>query len=135
MTPVIIRLSERLRKQIENYLNECLPDEACGLLGGHDGNAEVMLPVRNDLQSATRFRMNASEQIQAILWLEAQCLDMIGIFHSHPRGPETPSEMDLQEHAYPECAAIICSNPNEDWVIRAFSIQEGRALEIELVFH
>lgn len=135
MTPVIIRMPEQLRKQIEDYLNECLPDEACGLLGGHDGNVEIMLPVHNELLSATRFRMNALEQIQAILWLEAQRLDMIGIFHSHPRGPETPSEMDLQEHAYPDCAAVICSNSNEGWVIRAFSVQEGRALEIELMFH
>ncbi len=130
-----IRLPEQLRKQIENYLEKHLPEEACGLLGGRDGSVEVMLPVRNELQSPVRFRMDASEQIRAILWLEAQGMDLIGIFHSHPRGPEFPSDTDLQEHAYPESAAVICSLSNSDWMMRAFAIQEGRAFEIELIFH
>ncbi len=130
-----IQLPEQLRKQIEDYLEKHLPEEACGILGGRDGRVEVMLPVRNELQSPVRFRMNASEQIRAILWLESQGMDLIGIFHSHPSGPEFPSDTDLQEHAYPESAAIICSLTNAGWVMRAFSIQEGRAFEIELVFH
>ena len=130
-----IRFSKQLRKQIEDYLEEYLPEEACGLLGGRDGSVEVVLPVTNELHSPMRFRMDAPEQLRAILQLEEQEMDLMGIFHSHPRGPEFPSDTDIQEHAYPESAVVICSLSDTGWVIRAFSIQGYSVFEIELVFY
>ncbi|MCC6146155.1 MAG: M67 family metallopeptidase [Anaerolineaceae bacterium] len=130
-----LRLSHKMRAEIEKYLQEHLPEEACGLLGGENGMVKEMLPVRNELRSAVSFRMDPAEQIAAMLYLEEQSLEIVGIFHSHPRGPAFPSETDLKEHAYPESVAVICSLADGTWEIRAFDIQEGRMQEIALIFH
>jgi len=64
-----------------------LPEEACGLLGGRQNRAEIVLPVTNSLHSSTRFFLDPEEMITAILQLESRGMDVVGIYHSHPAGP------------------------------------------------
>ncbi len=75
----------------------CLPEEACGLLGGKGERANLAIPVENQLRSPTRFRMAPVAQLEAMLRLEQLGLDLVAIFHSHPNGPPTPSHTDLDE--------------------------------------
>jgi proteasome lid subunit RPN8/RPN11 len=107
------------------------PLEACGLLAGRDNSVEKVILVRNQAQSPVRFVMDPYEQLQALEWIESQGLDLVGIFHSHPAGPETPSATDIAEAAY-EVVQIIWSRANGKWKARGFWLAEEQVTEVAL---
>ena len=108
-----------------------VPLEACGLLAGNNGRVEKVIRVRNQAQSPDRFVMDPYEQLQAFEWIDDQSLTLLGIFHSHPAGPETVSVTDIQEAAY-EVVHLIWSHLEGPWKVRGFWIQDGRAQEVAL---
>ena len=73
------------------------PLEACGLLAGKQDSVEAVLRIHNAEQSPVRFRMDAQEQYKAFEWMDTHGLNLVGIFHSHPSGPETVSPTDIAE--------------------------------------
>ena len=115
------------------HVRSCLPNEACGLLGGVKGSVRVVLPVTNELRSPIRFRMDPQEQLSAMQRIEASGLEMIGIFHSHVHGPEEPSKTDLEESFYPQAVFIIWFPHGSEWTCRAYRLVEGSSIEIPLV--
>ena len=70
--------------------------------------------------------------IAAILEMEQADWELLGIFHSHPAGPPTPSPTDVAAAYYPDSAYLICSPGLVDWQMRAFEIRDGGVREIEL---
>ena len=122
----------------KQHLNEMIdhaaaqsPLEACGLLAGLGDRVESVLPVTNAAQSPARFRMDPLEQLCAFEWIESRGLDLVGIFHSHPAGPEALSPTDIAEAAY-EVVHVILSRSDAGWKARGFWIEGGAALEIPL---
>jgi proteasome lid subunit RPN8/RPN11 len=115
------------------YVAEHVPLEACGLLAGKQGWVEKVIPVRNQAQSPVRFVMDPYEQLQAFEWIDSHGLELVGIFHSHPAGPETVSETDIREAAY-EVVHLIWSRVDGDrtWKLRGFWIQDGQVQEVTL---
>ena len=111
-----------------------IPLEACGLLAGKNDRVEKVLPVRNEAQSPVRYVMDPYEQLKAFSWIESQDLDLLGIFHSHPTGPETASVTDIAEAAY-EVVYLIWSLSGGIWKARGFNIEHGQALDVPLVIH
>lgn len=107
------------------------PLEACGLLAGKDNSVEKVFLITNQAQSPVRFRMDPTEQLQALEWIDSNGMDLLAIFHSHPAGPETVSVTDIEEAAYP-VVHIVVSRKNKSWQARGFRIEGGRATEIEL---
>jgi len=107
------------------------PLEACGLLAGKQNSVETVLRVRNAEQSPVRFRMDAQEQYNAFMWMEANDLDLLGIFHSHPSGPETVSPTDIAEAAY-DVVNVIWSHTKQNWKVRGFWIENGLVSEVTL---
>ena len=99
-------------------------DEACGLLAGKGKIVERVFLVKNELKSTIRFRMDPAEQLSAFTWMETNGLDLVGIFHSHPTGPETLSVTDIAESAYP-AVQIVWSRPRNIWQARGFWIEAG----------
>jgi proteasome lid subunit RPN8/RPN11 len=106
-----------------------VPLEACGLLAGSNGRVGKVILVRNQAQSPVRFVMDPYEQLQALEWIDAQGLNLIGIFHSHPAGPETVSPTDIKEAAY-EVVHLVWSCLKGRWTLRGFWIQDGQAQEV-----
>ena len=113
------------------HVAEQAPLEACGLLAGKQDSVEAVLKVRNAEQSPVHFQMDAQEQYNAFMWIEANELDLLGIFHSHPAGPETVSATDIAEAAY-EVVHIIWSRSNGLWNAHGFWIETGQVTEISL---
>lgn len=109
------------------------PLEACGLLAGKNDRVEKVLLVRNQAQSPMRFVMDPYQQLEAFEWIDSHDLVLLGIFHSHPTGPETVSATDIAEAAY-EAVHIICSRAGEQWQVRGFWIENGQSTEITLSF-
>ena len=107
------------------------PLEACGLLAGKQAEVEEVILVRNQAQSPTRFVMDPYEQLEAFEWIDAHGLELIGIFHSHPAGPETVSTTDTREAAY-EVVHLIWSRLDGLWRLRGFWIEAGQAYEVSV---
>lgn len=107
------------------------PLESCGLLAGKEDRVEKVLFVRNQAQSPVRFVMDPYEQLRAFDWIETHGLDLLGIFHSHPSGPETVSPTDIAEAAY-AVVHVICSRSLDQWKLRGFWIEAGRVSMVPL---
>ena len=109
------------------------PEEACGLLGGKGDEVNWVYPISNIARSAERFRMDPLQQLKALMQID-ESGELVGIYHSHPSGPTTPSELDVKEAAYPEAAYLIWSKSDEEWQCRAFfMLPEGpREIQIHL---
>lgn len=116
---------------------QMIPEEACGLLGGHSQagkfRVERVISVANVLHSPVRFRMDPQEQLQAFDDLDSRGLNLVGIYHSHPSGPPTPSPTDIAEAYYPEVVYLILAPAEEAWGCQAFRIQAGRVIRVNLV--
>lgn len=124
-----------LRKQhwheMLDHVAKQVPLESCGLLAGKNDLVEKVILVRNQAQSPVRFVMDPYEQIRAFDWIEANGLDLLGIFHSHPAGPEMVSATDIADAAY-EVIQLIWSRNEGRWQVRGFWIENGQATEVSL---
>jgi len=114
-----------------DHANLHTPLEACGLLAGKNDRVERVLFVQNQAQSPMRFVMDPYEQLNAFEWIESNGLDLLGIFHSHPAGPETASPTDIAEAAY-AVVHVICSRTHGQWKLRGFWIENDEAAEVAL---
>lgn len=128
----MLQLSQAQLEQITRHLESCLPNEGCGLLGGTEGRVDRVVPVDNAAASPLRYRMDPAQQVRAQFAFEEAGLELIGIFHSHPLGPDGPSQADLREAAYPEAVHLICTRQAGKWRCRAYRYTKGGALELEL---
>jgi len=117
-----LKLKTAQFETIRDHILKCLPEEACGLLAGRGDCVEVVLPITNQLHSPVRFRMQPEELLAALQHLESNELELLAIFHSHPHGPEAPSETDLREYAYPESLMLIWFPKGSNWRCRAFRV-------------
>lgn len=126
-------LAAHLRKQMIQHILSCLPEEGCGIIGGRENRAEIVLPVTNQLHSTTKFLMEPQEQLDAFLKLETLNLELLAFYHSHPSGPEIPSQNDIAEFYYPGVISIILSPVETGWQVRGFEIVNNICQEIELV--
>jgi proteasome lid subunit RPN8/RPN11 len=127
-----IRMSQEHWEAMRRHVLACLPEEACGILSGIDGYVTKVYPMINILHSPIAYRMEPEAQLRIMMEIEAEGLEIIGIFHSHPRGPLGPSLKDLKEAAYPEAAYLIWFPVGEGWDCQAFRIQAGEVSEVEL---
>jgi [CysO sulfur-carrier protein]-S-L-cysteine hydrolase len=116
---------------MQRHINFESPLEACGLLGGKDGIVEVVLPVKNAAESRVRFQMDPKAQLRAMQRIESEGLEIVAIFHSHPKGPSVPSPTDIAEASY-DVVNIIWSKVGRRWQARGFWIEDGHAAEVPL---
>jgi proteasome lid subunit RPN8/RPN11 len=106
------------------------PEEACGLLAGQGSRIEAVIPVTNALHSQVRYRMDPAEQVKAFLEIERRGWELIGIYHSHPVGPDVPSQTDKAEAFYPESVYLILSGQTGRWQVRGFFIRNDQVDEV-----
>ena len=116
---------------MREHVTRQVPLEACGLLAGKQDRVEEVIPVHNQAQSPVRFRMDPYEQLWAFDWIESNGLELLGIFHSHPAGPETVSATDIAEAAY-EVVHLIWAPVHDGWQARGFWIESGQITEVSL---
>jgi proteasome lid subunit RPN8/RPN11 len=107
--------------------------ECCGLLAGRDGVISAVLPAKNARQSATAYEIAPEELFALFRRMRSEELEHLGIYHSHPKGDNLPSPLDVERAFYPEAAYLIISpDAGASRPIRAFRIVEGRASELSL---
>ena len=115
------------------YLLSVYPLEGCGLMAGRQECVRRLYHVENILHSPVAYEMEPRQQLEAMLSVEKAGMELLGIYHSHPQGPETPSSNDVARATYPEVAHVIVSLANRRRpVARAFAIVEGQIDEIQM---
>ena len=118
---------------MKRHVTACLPEEACGLLSGVGYIVQEVIPITNELHSSTRFLMDPKEQLKAMLRMDEQGYQMVGIYHSHTQGFEGPSETDLKESSYPGVAYLIWSSLDDVWQCRAYLLADDEPTEIAIL--
>jgi len=108
-----IRMSAELADKIRRHGIETYPHECCGALLGKDGNGEgreivavLGLANQRDDSPRNRFSVAPRDVIDADKAAQANGLDVVGWYHSHPDHPAKPSEYD-REHAWPWYSYVI----------------------------
>jgi [CysO sulfur-carrier protein]-S-L-cysteine hydrolase len=126
-----LNLSKEHLQIMIDHVDAHAPMEACGLLAGVDSTVRKIFLVQNQAHSAVRFVMDPVGQLNAFAWIESHAMNLLGIFHSHPSGPETVSPTDVAEAAY-EVVQIILSRSDKSWRARGFWIKDNDYKEVEL---
>ena len=96
----IIKISESLRKNLELHANEQNPYEACAILLGNKDKkiwetTEIFL-TENIEKSEINFTVSNEQLLEGYKMAEEKGLDVVGIFHSHPKSLPSPSNTDIK---------------------------------------
>ncbi len=112
------------------------PLECCGLLAGlirEDGVAEVRLryPLLNAAASPVEFESEPRSHFSADRDIRRQGLEVLAVYHSHPRSAPVPSRKDLERNNWPQAVALIVSLTPMPPTVAAWwlSAQEYRAAQ------
>jgi len=133
MSQTELILPRKFYKAMQQHVAGVMPEEGCGLIAGNNGIVKTVIPITNDLRSPVRYNMNPNELIQAFYEFEAQGIELVATFHSHPAGPSHPSETDLHEYAYPEAYMLILTPAGSNWHLKGFKIK-GSGFEQIAIF-
>jgi len=110
--------------------------ECCGILAGQDGLITQAFLAKNVAADPVRnYEIAPKEIVRLMGELRKRRLRLLGIYHSHPNWLDTnePSLKDiaLAYHSEATCC-IVTPRPYATAPIRAFSIRDGRAMELEI---
>ena len=112
-------LDSEVREDLLAHAREGAPEEVCGVLAGRrapDG-VDVVTASRRVPNVAetpgTRYELDPAEQVAAMDELESEGDDVVGFYHSHPRGPAGPSATDERLATWPGYLYCIVSLPDE----------------------
>lgn len=103
-------------------VNSALPFEACGLLGGTLRRQQMSLhvyPATNFARSKHAFLIRSKELRRLQREIRQAGLNLVGCYHSHPRGGAVPSSADKNQAGQQGFIWIICAPLQRS--IRAFS--------------
>lgn len=99
---------------IREHLDSEPDQEVCGLIGGvwqpfdRIAIAKTVIAIPNISETPrVRYYMNPESQIRAMLDFEKDGWELIGVYHSHPRGDPIPSPTDIAESFYPDVIYLI----------------------------
>ena len=108
--------------------------EVCGLLAGRDGVITHAFAAKNVAKDPKRnYEIAPAEIVRLLRELREKKLGLLGIYHSHPLSENAPSEKDIRLAYYTEAAYVIVNPmPYAAHAIRAFSIRDGCATELEI---
>jgi proteasome lid subunit RPN8/RPN11 len=129
----MVELDTLFAKEIVEHGLREFPNEACGLIAGTDGSAVKVFAMRNMDASPMSYRLDPKEQLEVFDRMDAEGLELFGIYHTHTHTEAYPSETDQRLAFYPEARYVIVSLSDRDKpVVRAFRITEGEVAEEEL---
>ncbi|UPV75085.1 M67 family metallopeptidase [Halorussus limi] len=118
-----LRIPESVREEILARAREGAPEEVCGILAGTressprdtdddhaDHRVESHYPAANVAETPrTRYEIDPREQLDLMECIEETGRDVVGFYHSHPRGPAEPSATDAELATWPGRSYLVVS--------------------------
>ncbi len=133
MKNIEISLQQK-EKMIRHALSE-LPNECCGVLTGTANRATQVFCMKSVPASPDAYFMDPEQQVEVFSRMHQRGENLVGIYHSHPEGPDIPSGSDLQFAFHPESAYIILSlKDRQRPAIKAFILENSQFKEIEIIW-
>ena len=126
-----LEIPVRIFEKMLEHAKAETPIEACGILAGKNQRIEKFYPMTNIDQSSGHFMMDAKEQFAVVKNIRAAGLEMLAIYHSHPRTPARPSAEDIKLALTPDVIYVIVSlrdlnNP----AIEGFLLNDGKIQKV-----
>lgn len=135
MPAVTLRLPPVLVAALWAHAERDAPRECVGALGGafagQEAQALALYPLANVSPDPERtYLADPGHLLRALRAMEAAGLTLVGLYHSHPRGPAGPSGTDTRLAAYPVPYVIADLRTR---TLRAYRLPEGSpvALRVE----
>jgi proteasome lid subunit RPN8/RPN11 len=120
-------------KEIVDHGLREFPNECCGLVAAKDGLPVRVYAMKNLDASPVSYRLDPKEQLQVFDEMDAEGLELWGIYHSHTHSEAYPSDTDTRLAFYPESLYLLLSlTDRENPVLRAFRVEDGSIAEEEL---
>ena len=108
----MLRLASAEALRIRQHAENGYPHEVVGILAGDAASATVTrvahLVNERSTEARTRYRVSGLMVMRAEQALEAEGLQVLGYYHSHPDHPSRYSEYD-RDHALPNLSYLIVS--------------------------
>lgn len=109
------------------------PLEGCGFLVGTPPRIDRSVPMTNIAFSQVRYLVDPREHIALVKQLRGSGLEIVGVYHSHPRSSAEPSPTDVAEAYDSELIYMIVSLADPSATdVRAYRIRGGRVTSIAL---
>jgi [CysO sulfur-carrier protein]-S-L-cysteine hydrolase len=126
-------IGQSIHARLLDVARQATGEECCGLLAGCNDRITTIFPATNALASPSKYEIAPEELFRLMREIRAAGLDLMGIYHSHPIGENRPSERDIERAYYPDAVYFIVSpRPDAPNPIRAFSIRDGRVIELTI---
>ncbi len=100
------------------------PREICGILGGDYGEkrsiVRTIVHTENVAPNARReYEIDPEELLACLERIEADGNEIVGFYHSHPRGPATPSMTDIDRATWVDYSYVIV-DISDDAAVRSW---------------
>ena len=130
-----VRISYAVARQIADHALAAAPKEACGILAGTREQISRAMPLENAAAAPDRqFRLDPAEQLAALKALDAEELDWVGIYHSHPGSPPIPSPEDIVAAVDSSLLQLIVSLEGAKPKLKLWQVDGSSATPIALAF-
>ena len=128
----MITIPRQIYEAVVAHAQKDAPIEACGYLGGANGEVKLHYPMTNIDASAEHFSFDPQEQFAAFKEASAQKLRLIACYHSHPASPARPSEEDIRLAFDPTISYLIVSLLEGKITLKSFKIKGGEVTPEEV---
>jgi proteasome lid subunit RPN8/RPN11 len=130
-----MRIAQSLIDEMVAHARAELPNECCGLVGGRDGRATTVYPMRNEFESPLRYRLDSKDNIRVSKEMDEAGEETVGVFHSHTKSAAYPSQTDVNEgQAWPQLIYLIVSLEDEDAPdVKGYWLKDLKIADAELV--
>lgn len=110
----MIRLSRESYEALIAASSESDSVEVCGVLTGIFDERESVVtdvyPTANVANTPTsRYAIDPDELFEILLEVEEAATEVVGCYHSHPRGPPHPTTTDVERATWRGYSYVICS--------------------------
>jgi proteasome lid subunit RPN8/RPN11 len=128
-------LAPGIREAMITHARRALPLEAVGMLGG-SGDRATLVRELTSLGGARHFLVDPRSQYEGERALRSLGLSLLAIYHSHPGGGATLSDIDIAFAArLPHLQVVIAlARPRDDGEeLRAYRVSGTRVDEVPIV--
>jgi proteasome lid subunit RPN8/RPN11 len=112
-----LELPDAVRRRIVDHARTGAPGEVVGVLAGrHEEPSRVDRAYRATNAAdrpEVRYEIEPTEELELLERIDESGLDVVGFYHSHPRGPLEPSDTDARLAAWPGYSYVIVSLADE----------------------
>ncbi len=121
----MIQIPESIYQKIIEHARRKDPIECCGILAGKDQLVLRSFEIKNVEESPVRYLMDPQEQLTAFEEMRNSSMEMIAIYHSHPRTIPFPSEVDVRKASIADMPLVIVSLKEADNpIVKGFRIRK-----------